>query len=146
VRYEVTGSSPSTIRATFGGDVVLREAVVARSESGQLQVDLYWSAGTALTEQLRVFVHVLQDGQIVEQSDAPPAQGYWPLAAWQPGVVVRDRHIIDLEASYDAAQRQIAVGLYEPDTGERLPVMTPAGAPAGDSWLLPLEPTAHEEN
>lgn len=144
-RAEPAPGSPPI--ATFGRLVELRRAEITMLTAKRLRIDLDWSAAAEIDEPLTVFVHAIDgSGEIVGQSDAPPAQGYWPLTTWQPGVTVRDRHVFDLEEPYDTVHHQVVVGLYHSVTRDRLPATTPAGDPAGDSWLLSEEPSAHEEN
>lgn len=137
VRY-AAGRQPAeeAVTATFGADIRLLNADVRAPAPEQVQIDLYWTAGEQLPEPLVAFVHVLSEGEMIGQSDRPPAYGYWPPSWWQEGIVIHDRRVVDLQEAYDSARHQIIVGLYEAATEERLPVFDAAGQPAGDTWLL----------
>ena len=131
------------IAATFGDKVQLLGAEIKTPASGHLQVDLFWTASEQLPEPLVAFIHVLSDGERIGQSDRPPGHGYWPPSWWQAGVVIHERRVVDLQGAYDSARHQIIVGLYKATTGERLPVFDGDGQPAGDTWLLQVEPPAY---
>ncbi len=77
---------------------------------------LYWQPGTTLDTGYKVFVHVLgANEQILAQADTVPAGGTRPTTGWLPGEVIADAHSLPL-----AGARQLAVGLYDEVTGERL--------------------------
>ena len=144
VRY-AAGPRPSmeAIVATFGDNIQLLGAEIESPASEQLQVDLYWTAGEQLPEPLVAFVHVLGEGERIGQSDRPPGHGYWLPSWWQAGIVIHERRVVDLQEAYDSARHQIIVGLYKATTGERLPVFDADGQPAGDTWLLQVQPPAY---
>ncbi len=156
VRYaaQVFAAPPAqvpAVQALFGGQVALHSAAARLGAGGQLRVDLEWSVQEALSgAPLAVFVHVSEPGAVggppLAQSDAPLAEGYWPLTMWRPGQVVHQQHVIDLQETFDSSTHQIIVGLYDAVTDVRLPASTPQGQPLGDSWRLPPASLVHEEN
>jgi hypothetical protein len=127
--------------AQFGDDIVLRDAAVSLPAQNMLQVDLLWQ-GRPQEEPLVAFVHVLQDGQLVAQDDAPPLQGAWSPSWWRPDLVLHDRHMVALDGAFNPDEQEIVVGLYDATSVRRLPVYDAAGNPAGDSWQLQV----HKEN
>lgn len=137
VRY---GSQPRPqqreVLANFDDQLQLREGVVSSIASNRLAVDLYWSTETAVQQDLVVFVHVTGPDGMVGQDDAPPADGNWHWSWWQPGYLLRDRHVMTLSQPYDAARHQVRVGLYDAQTHDRLPTLNADGTIVGDSWLL----------
>ncbi|RMF05281.1 MAG: hypothetical protein D6768_01405, partial [Chloroflexi bacterium] len=101
---------------------------------------LTWQTDAPLTTDFTVFVHLrAADGFVRSQADGPPAGGAYPTSAWQPGQVVQDIHL--LPPGEDLSQvASIALGLYNPATGERLPAFGPDGARLpDDAWLMPLK-------
>jgi hypothetical protein len=127
--------------AQFGDDMVLRDAVISLPAPNTLQVDLLWQ-GARQEKPLVVFVHVLQDGQLVAQDDAPPLQGAWSPSWWRPDLVLHDRHRVALDSAFNPEEQEVVVGLYDAETVTRLPVYDAAGNPAGDNWQLQV----HKEN
>jgi hypothetical protein len=62
-----------------------------------------------------VFVHVVDaSGRLVAQGDGPPLGGAYPTSLWEPGELVEDEYVLG------AASGRVLIGLYRPDTGERL--------------------------
>jgi hypothetical protein len=76
----------------------------------------YWRAGDQVVAPLQMFVHVLgPDGSIVAQQDRLDVPAY----GWRAGDVFVQVHRLDRPAQ----AKSIALGLYQPDTGQRLPVI-----------------------
>jgi len=96
---------------------------VERSEGGWLNVRLRWRAADEVGVDYAVFVHLLdQSGALVAQHDGLPQDGYAPTRTWRAGEVVDDRHSVALPPDLPAGDYRLAVGLYDPLTGERLPL------------------------
>jgi hypothetical protein len=67
-----------------------------------------------------LFVHVLDEsGQIVNQVDFP-----LQLDAESPGVYQNQVFPLSLPTSWDASAYRVTIGLYRPETGERLPLQS----------------------
>ncbi len=99
-------------------------------------LNLFWQAQQPISTTYTVFVQMLgPDGTVVGQHDGLPADGLLPTTAWETGEVVPDRHLIDFLTAANGDYRLIA-GLYNPATGQRLPVVNATGQPAGD--FIPL--------
>ncbi len=104
--------------ATFGDAAVLEEATWTTCNN-QLNVRLNWSAVPGSGR--HVFVHVLNpDGTLAAQHDSPPLLGLYPFWQWAKGDRVEDIHPIDVSQLPRDRQYTITVGLYDPDSGERL--------------------------
>ena len=88
--------------------------------------DTQWSGGD-----WHVFVHVLNpDGTLAAQHDSPPLLGLYPFWQWAEGDRAEDVHPIDLAQLPQDRQYTIAVGLYDPSTGERLtPIQAASSSP-----------------
>lgn len=102
---------------------------LARFESTQaspgsaLDVTLFWQASDAVEQPLVVFVHLLDSaGQLVANHDGPPASGLFPTDSWLPGMTVPDTHRIDLPPELSPGTYELRAGLYDPNTGARLPL------------------------
>jgi hypothetical protein len=103
---------------TFGDAAVLEKATWTKCNN-QLDVRLNWRAASG--GDWHVFVHVLNpDGALAAQHDSPPMMGLMPLWRFQKGDQVEDVHPIDLMGLPRDRQYTIAVGLYDPSSGERL--------------------------
>lgn len=98
-----------------------------------VQVNLYWHTTQAISRSYAVFIHLIDaGGQIKAQSDGLPLAGAYPTDWWLPGKVIADPHSLVLPPDLSPGGYQLVVGLYEPDTGERLQILDEAG----DSFSL----------
>lgn len=102
----------------------------------QLTVSLWWEAQTAVSQNWVVFAHLVGPAGLVEQDDAPPANGLWHNGWWQPELIIEDQHHFLLPPNFDPATHYLLVGLYNPETAVRLQLFTPDGEPLGDSWRI----------
>jgi hypothetical protein len=98
---------------------------------------LFWQLQAPASADYRIFVHLLDDqGQVVAQTDSGPVGDSRPTSGWREGEVVVDRHGVLLPAGLVAGEYTVQVGMYLPETGERLPVQSADGAALGDSLSL----------
>lgn len=96
-----------------------------RRPGDPLTLALYWQAQPDVPQpdDVTVFVHLLdKDETVVAGYDSPPCRGSCPASAWRPGEVIRDEYRLSLPADLPAGNYQIEIGLYDPQTLERLPV------------------------
>jgi hypothetical protein len=128
-----TGSEPLNI--TFG-DAVRLEGYETSTASGpeNLEVILYWRSLAPLPASYMTFLHLVDpEGNLVTQSDTLPAQGLFPTSAWQPGDMVLSRHTLTLPPGLPAGEYSLLAGLYRPEDGARLPVLTSNSETAADN-------------
>ncbi|MCB0020834.1 MAG: hypothetical protein KDE09_23730 [Anaerolineales bacterium] len=119
------------------GELALLQSATAQLEGDKVIVELVWQARGPLDRDYFHFVHLRgPDGQIVSQSDRLPAE---PTSLWVTGQVIVDRVELDRPVAGDYT---IAIGLYDPETGQRPPLFDSRGAPLSadqtDQYLLPL--------
>jgi hypothetical protein len=125
------------VAAKFG-DVARLEGYSLESSGagrgGVLPVTLYWRAGAETDVSYSVFLHLVDGtGRLVAQHDSPPASGALPTDIWVSGEVIADRHEIALPPDLAPGSYNLQVGLYRPDTFERIAVT--ASLPAPDNAL-----------
>jgi chromate transport protein ChrA len=114
------------------GETTLLETANWALCNGQLQVRLIWQ--TRLTGDWRVFVHVLNpDGSLAAQHDSPPLMGLYPFWQFRAGDHVEDVHTLDVSNLARNQVYTIAVGLYDPATGQRLAATDLNGQPQPDN-------------
>ena len=102
-----------------------------------MEPTLYWQAQRAMETDYTVFVHVVgPEGKIWGQRDAPPDGGAYPTHRWAEGEVVADPVRIPLPPDAPVDLLEIMVGMYRPDTGQRLPVLDGEGRPVDDKIVL----------
>jgi len=86
-------------------------------ESGQrLRVTLYWYPARPITDDLLVFVHVLDAaGHRLGQDDAPPVRAAYPSSAWRAGEVMADAHDLRVLPGAPPGAYRLRVGWETPD-------------------------------
>jgi hypothetical protein len=86
-----------------------------------LRLDLTWQAAQPLSDVYKVFLHLTDaDGHLAAQRDFEPLGGTWPTTSWQAGEAVVDGAGLWLPASLAPGDYSLVVGLYNPETGQRL--------------------------
>ncbi len=87
-----------------------------------IPVTLIWESltdGAAID--YAVFVHLLaEDGHVIAQHDGSPASGSRPTSGWVSGEYISDTHDIAFHEEAYQGPARIAIGMYDPATGERL--------------------------
>lgn len=95
---------------------------------GEMQLLLHWKADATPEEDYTVFVHVLNDAdEIAAQKDSMPGDGELPTSQWDIGPLIDDLRVVPLPTDMPAGEYRVAIGLYNWQTGERLPVHLPNG-------------------
>jgi hypothetical protein len=108
-----------------------------RAEPSFWRVTLYWTAYRRPTQSYTAFVHVYNTaGKLVASHDGLPLFGYLPTLAWDTGEIVPDRHDILLPDNLLPGECRLVAGMYDPITGERLPLVDSQGLIMGDSTEL----------
>jgi uncharacterized membrane protein len=113
-----------TVAAQFGESIRLAgyDPPAAIRAPDEVSLTLYWQALAGdIPTSYTVFVHLLaEDGRIVAQHDAPPANGARPTHEWLAGEFITDPHTLVWREPDFAGRARLVVGLYDPATGERL--------------------------
>ncbi|MCJ7550286.1 MAG: glycosyltransferase family 39 protein [Anaerolineae bacterium] len=99
-------------------------------------VTLYWQALSSPDRNYQVYVHLVDDGELVAQHDGAPACAFAPTSLWESGEIVRDEHVIALDVAAPLGPYDLYIGLYDLLTFERLPV---DGGPSDTLLLTRLE-------
>lgn len=107
-------------------DITFGERIVLRGYSLNGRLTVYWEALTNLVTDYRLFLHVVgTNDQIITQADPAPVPGL-ETSNWRPGLPLVATLPIPMP---DAAGRyRLMLGLYNPQTGERLSFPSADGA------------------
>ena len=98
---------------------------------------LYWRALEQMDTSYTVFTHLIdEDDRIWGQQDNPPKEGQHPTTLWIKGEVVTDRYSIIVDPNAPSGQYAVEIGLYNAETGVRLPVLDEKGETVDDRVLL----------
>jgi len=86
-----------------------------------LRLSLSWRSLQATERDYTVFVHLLDaSGSVWAQHDSQPVGGSRPTSAWQTGEEITDHHGLALPDDIPPGEYDLALGLYDTTTGERL--------------------------
>lgn len=97
-------------------------------EAGEtIYLELFWHPLAQTEESLTIFVHVLgppnpEGSPLWTQDDHPPQNGRISTQSWTIGELYRDVYKLVLPSNLQAGQYSVTVGLYNPETSERLPL------------------------
>jgi 4-amino-4-deoxy-L-arabinose transferase-like glycosyltransferase len=93
------------------------------------QIEITWQSLAALPKDYSVFVHLVDaEGFTIAQHDTMPGGGRLPTSRWQPGQIILDRYSVIIPTTAYAPNRGAwRVGLYDHQTGERLPLLDKDG-------------------
>lgn len=123
---------PSGPRARFGEEIhLLGAAYQAEAQA----IHLYWRTDAPIGQDLSIFAHFLdKNGQRVGQADGAAYENLYPTRAWRPGQVIED--VRPLPLGVDPAElASVAIGVYDPTTGVRLPATDEQGTRLADDAL-----------
>ncbi|MBX3012464.1 MAG: hypothetical protein KF832_13195 [Caldilineaceae bacterium] len=95
---------------------------------GEIALVLRWQSLRTVNQDYHVFVHLLDSrGEKIAQRDGQPVQWTRPISSWQPGEELLDHYGFLLPTDTIPGEYHIAIGLYDPVSGQRLAVSAGAG-------------------
>lgn len=118
--------------AEFGGQVTL-SAVRVESETGvyprAADVVLTWQALQPVARPYVAFIHLLDDqGRQVWGDDKVPGGDDYPLDLWASGEIITETRRLNLPDDLPGGAYTLALGLYDPADGARLPAAAQGGS------------------
>jgi hypothetical protein len=100
----------------------------ASRPGGAILLSLRWESIRQVDYDYHVFVHLLDGrGEKVMQRDGQPVQWMRPISTWRPGEEIVDHYGLLLADDMPTGEYTIAVGLYDPVSGQRLPISAGPG-------------------
>ena len=121
----------------FGATICLRGATlgsITATPGDEVELVLYWQALDEPAAVYTVFLHLLNEaGDTVLTADHWP--GGLPSDIWDEGQVITDRLSLALPGDLPPGEYRLRAGLYDADSGARLPVSGDEGA--ADYLILP---------
>jgi hypothetical protein len=138
-RASPSAYTPAPVSANFDGQMQLIGFHAPSEElkpGKQNDVALEWLALTQPAADYKVFVHLIDTtGKLWAQHDGEPGFYFTPTTRWQPGEIITDHHILAWQGEPPPGRYQLRAGLYDPATGNRVPVLLADGSTA-DQVLL----------
>jgi 4-amino-4-deoxy-L-arabinose transferase-like glycosyltransferase len=94
-----------------------------------MHLTLYWRALDEMEVSYTVFVHLLdRENQIWGQRDSIPSKGTLPTTGWVKEEIIADKYEFTFRPDAPLGEYLIEVGLYDAQTGQRVPVLSKACA------------------
>jgi len=102
---------------------------------------LYWQVTDSLPRDYTVLLHLVDEhGEMAGQGDGPPLNDDYPTSFWGAGESLADLHMLSMKDTAKPGPHRLLVGLYDPETGQRLALLDAGGAVIGDAVELgPME-------
>lgn len=134
----VDTSGLEDVQYVFDNGIEISGLLVEQDDSDDLTLRFAWSTRARLSTELVQFIHL----QSVEDDayfafDGLTFDGRYLMRDWVPGMVEIDDHQIQLDGDIPDGQYRLLTGLYDLQSGERLPVYDEQGEPLVD-WAIPL--------
>jgi hypothetical protein len=118
-------------------------AAEALAPGDTLYLTLYWQAREPVGRRYKVFTHLLGEVYHAEtgnwiwgQQDNEPVNDTRPTSTWRTGEVIVDPYAIALPETTPAGDYVVEIGLYDPATVDRLPVVDAQGRVVADHVVL----------
>lgn len=152
--YDITQKYPFAPQHTFdpspqwAGQISLLGYDLApeRLIHSRLYIILYWRADRKMERGYTAFLHAWDShGRFCGQDDHPPLNGFASHETWQVNQIFADPFQVDISPCGDVKVLDLAVGLYTPETVERIP-MTPPLNEAQLYWFRIQLPDAQGES
>ncbi len=87
-------------------------------------ITLFWESLRPVVTDYTVFTQLLgPDRQLYGQVDRQPVHGQWPTSHWLPGQTLVDKFVIPVSGTAPEGDYVLLVGLYDLNTGQRMPVV-----------------------
>jgi hypothetical protein len=131
---------PQQPLAHFGRHITLWQSIY--SSTNQHTLTLYWQTNQPVDQNYSIFIHLLDaDSNLLAQADGAPYAGLYPLTHWQPGQIITDARQFASLLPHPADLAAIAIGIYNPATGERLAATDANNQPLPhNSFVMPVTP------
>jgi len=100
-----------------------------------LAITLYWQSLQPITEDYRVYLKLVDDGgQVWREDDSNPIFGFFLTSQWEEGVILRDKHGLEVPPDAPPGVYYLGLGLFDPELGKGL-----KPAVDGDFLLGPIQ-------
>ena len=124
-------------QVTFGGKLLLEGYDIPQQPvrpGDTLSVSLYWQALTSMDTRYRAFVHIETDRMYGQHDDDPVCR--LRTDEWRPPQSGKGQFRLAIDPATPAGVYPVTVGVYNPDTGERLEATDIFGQPIGSVFEL----------
>ena len=135
LRVFASPAMQTKVDATFGDDLALLGYDFEQA-GDELNVTLHWQALQRMDKSFKFFVHLYDgSGGVASQVDIVPRGWTYPTSWWEAEEIVSDEMHLSL-SDVEPGRYRLAVGVYHPETGERLLVSAEGLATLSDALIL----------
>jgi hypothetical protein len=107
------------------------------SPGDTLTLVLFWWSDGQVKENYTVFCHLVSaDSELVAQHDGRPVLEIRPVPSWRAGELLLDSHPLTLSTDLAPGRHELAVGMYDLQTLERVPVFDGVGARLSEDRIV----------
>ncbi len=121
-----TRAMAKSLGVQFGDAIVLEgldPSAVKIKRGDPFRLTLLWKCLQPTDRDYTIFVHLLDaQSRIIAQADYQPQNGNYPSSIWDAGERVLDELSIPIPPDAPAGPFRIAIGVYDANTGQRLPI------------------------
>jgi 4-amino-4-deoxy-L-arabinose transferase-like glycosyltransferase len=98
-------------------------------------ITIYWQSLQPMTENYRVYLKLVDsDGRVWRENDSNPIFGFFLTSQWEEGVILRDKHGLEVPPDAPSGIYYIGLSLFDPELGKGL-----NPAVDGDFLLGPIQ-------
>ena len=130
----------TTVAAQVGEGLELATAEFSPQNAkpgSAVTIKLRWQVREAPGQELTTFVHLGDREQApLAQADGPPFAGGYPTQLWSAGEVLDDSYMLVVPEDLAPGRYPIQIGMYELDSGARLPLWVGEERQAQDAYLV----------
>lgn len=134
--------STGTILAEMGTGIVLEAVELSAAEvrpGDVVEIKVRWRVAAAPGHDYTTFIHLGDPTHPpLAQADGSPLRGDYPIRFWSVGEIIDDTYQLTIPLELPPGVYPLQMGLYEPDTGMRLPVTI--GSSPHPQQIYPLTP------
>lgn len=124
IKHDLPCEAQQKADVTFGGSIKLigyqvdqfQYEILGNGTRPAVHVTLCWESIKPVSVDYSVFVHGIDDQNNLVTADAQPRYGFYPTSAWGAGDQIIDEH------GFSGIAKQISIGFYRLDSGERLTI------------------------
>ncbi|MEM7345488.1 MAG: phospholipid carrier-dependent glycosyltransferase, partial [Chloroflexota bacterium] len=114
---------PSNTKIHFGDKLRLNGYQLNPITPTEFQIALAWEGLQPIDQEYTFTLQLLDQNQtLVAQVDHPPFNGFYPTTVWQPSQAIIDTYTLSIPEGLAGGNYQLAIGVYNSNTLERLPV------------------------
>lgn len=115
------------VLAQIGSDIEMLDVQVLPQSARPgdlLSIKVLWQARSDIEEDLTTLIHLGQpDAAPLATGDKPPLDGYYPTRVWENGEQIDDHYQLLLPEDLSPGRYPLWIGMYNPQTMVRLPVL-----------------------